>query len=462
MMGVLKLRLNMFGDEALGSTQVIANIYPSDRSAPTDLRRRLRDVPIPAGDEYGDWAQVEVPIGQYEVQVCLPSGETLMHDVEVTADDQDVALALESPSPHEWLSVQHFQGNVGARKSSDTDRRWVQQTVSRGASHWTPDYETQVTTRAAPPAPLKVTWCPDPNPPDAAVNIWDSVYDIVRERLPAAEAETRFIDALQAAGLAQPVSPYQTDDVVCTYRFTHGGIIMPGQARPDSLAAWDHVTPQRRYAIARDDSEARLVVAPVPWFDLRNPDRETAFEILSPLGSAAVTSAVHDTLLSAIVGYLTQGSIQNARLVLQPARDMLYEKVANPLGAAAGAYTMVLCHLDRSDTAWHHWVVNLRDHFAWLPDGAIALAKLRLNFQTSDADVEEALDNALEAYRRGLPFYSMGLRCLLDVLTAFHDDEDFAHRHDEIRHCLTRVRAIARRTNFQQTFTSLLLSYGAR
>jgi hypothetical protein len=305
---------------------------------------------------------------------------------------------------------------------------------------------------------VDLTWCPDPKPAPLAVNAWDLVYDILRAGMSAEDAAQRFVAELPAAATAVPAEAYFDDGNVRTYRFTYGGLIHNDGQRPASLAAWDQLTPQRRYALARDSASARLVCAPVPWFDLREPDRETAFEIMSPFGSAGVTTAIRDTQLGAIIGYLTTGAVDSANRLLKPARDMLLDKVANPLGAAAGAYVLVMANHDRSDQSWHHWVGNLYTHFTWIPDGAIALAKLRLNHQTSDQDVDEALEAVLAAYGRGLPFYSIGLRWLLDTLTAFVDDDHYAARRDEIRHCLERVRIVARRGNYQQPFTSILLS----
>lgn len=467
----LRLRLNMFGDEKLGTTMVVGNVFPSDRSAPRDLRKKLRDLTIPAGDNFDKWARVEVPPGSYEIQVSLPSGDVISQDVMIeSGTDEPFDVTLEASSPHEWLTAQHFQGNVGSRDHRRVDDQdWLKQGLNRGFSD-SPSLEPKAITRGmrsrgaagpVPALPVEVIWCTDQTPVAPAEFIWDTLYQIISERLPSAEATDRFLDR-PMNGFAHPADPVFDVDSVRTFRFMLDGPVAWGETGPVNQDVLDGEPPARRYVLVSNDEDARLISAPVPWFDLSDYGREVAFELMSPLGSVGVTTAVRDTTLGSILGYMTNSSIHQARLIVNQAQGMLFHKMSNPLGAAAGAYVMLLTENERSEVRWHRWIKNLYRRFEWIPDGAIAYAMLKLNHQKSDEDVIEALTATLEACRRGVPFYSMGMRFLLDTLTEFAEDDMFADRRDELMHHLKRIRVVARRTNYQQPFTSVQISRPGR
>lgn len=477
----LRLRLNMFGDEKLGTTTVIGNVFPNDRSAPMALRKKLRDLAIPAGDNFDRWTQVEVPPGSYEIQILLPSGDVISQDASIEAGtDEPFDVALEAPSPHEWLAAQHFQGNVGSRDHLRVDDKdWLMQGLNRGFSDlstleqkgFTADMRAEGAADAAPVLCAEVIWCADKMPdvpadvaPADSVqadSIWDTLYQIISENLPAMDATNRFMER-SMAGFTLPANPVYDMDSVRTFRFVFDGPVPLGVAEPVNYHVLGGAPPARRYVMVSDAEDARLISAPVPWFDLSDYGREVAFELMSPLGSVGVTTAVRDTTLGSILGYMTNNSIHQARLIVNRAKDMLFHKISNPLGAAAGAYVMLLTENERSGENWHQWIRNLYQGFEWIPDGAIAYAMLKLNHQKSDADVTEALEATLQACRRGVPFYSMGMRFLLDTLTEFAEDDLFADRRDELLHHLKRVRVVARRTNYQQPFTSIQISRPGR
>ena len=86
---------------------------------------------------------------------------------------------------------------------------------------------------------------------------------------------------------------------------------------------------------------------------------------------------------------------------------MLFIKMSNPLAAAAGGYVLLATEQGTEPNDWHRWIENLCNWFEWLPDGAILHASLKLRHQYSDGDLDEARRMLIEAYRRGLPFYSV-------------------------------------------------------
>lgn len=464
-MNHLRLRLNIYADEHLGTTFVIADVFPLDPSATQNLRQKLRNLEIPAGDDYDQWKEIEVPLGRYEVQVVLPSGEFLSHAVKIGPNTPDpLDVSLKATTPHEWLAFQHFQGNVGTIDRHRTSRDWVVQSIERGASD-SPRFEAvrlsrrhEVVESLPPSLDAKVFWCIDRMNPDKAGQTWDLVHKIICKRSSPKHTAQRFWRDLPADGKMKPLLAVQGDDDARIYRFQTKGPVSRSNPESDGLNTWNDVPPRRRYVLIHNNETTRLVCAPVPWFDLDCHDRELAFEVMSPLGSPGVTTAIRDAKLTSIIGYLTISSLRSARILIDRAKGMLFEKFTNPLGAAAGAYVMLLTENERKESDWHMWIENLYRRFPWIPDGAISYATMKLNHQETDEDVDEALKALLTACQRGIPFYSIGMRWLLDGLTAFSEDDHYEHRRNEILSNLRHVRVVAHRTNYQQPFTSIQLS----
>jgi hypothetical protein len=130
------------------------------------------------------------------------------------------------------------------------------------------------------------------------------------------------------------------------------------------------------------------------------------------------------------------------------AQGMLYDKQENPIAAAAGGYALVATATATTEEPWHHWIRNLMG-FEHLPDGAIQWARLRLRIRRQDSDVAQARDALKIAYRRGLPFYSLGVKWLTEGL------EWFAGRDSQMQSMLENVRRVAWHTNFRQPLTIL-------
>jgi hypothetical protein len=150
---------------------------------------------------------------------------------------------------------------------------------------------------------------------------------------------------------------------------------------------------------------------------------------------------------------MTQGALPTAERLFNQAQaeDALLEKHSNPLGAAAGGYVLLGTEHSSEPKEWHRWVSNLMNGFDWLPDGAIQHAWLKLRHRQSPDDLDEAHYALLDAYRRGLPFYSVGLQWLIDGLTLF------AARDNDAAEMLQNVHRVAWRTNLQEPFTIVRL-----
>lgn len=91
------------------------------------------------------------------------------------------------------------------------------------------------------------------------------------------------------------------------------------------------------------------------------------------------------------------------------------------------------------------------NYFEWLPDGAIQYAWLRLRQGELERNRQEARAAIFEAFDRGLPYYSLGLRWLVDSLTLLGEDDD------EARQRLRLAQEVAWHADMSNLFTTLTM-----
>jgi hypothetical protein len=148
---------------------------------------------------------------------------------------------------------------------------------------------------------------------------------------------------------------------------------------------------------------------------------------------------------------MTRGALPTAERLFDQAREMLFRKLSNPLAASGGGYVLLGTEHSSGPKEWHGWISNLMNWFDWLPDGAIQHGWLKLKHRKSGDDLAEARDALFTAYRRGLPFYSVGLQWLIDGLTLF------APHDRDAEEMLQNVYRVAARTNPNEPFTIVRL-----
>jgi hypothetical protein len=134
---------------------------------------------------------------------------------------------------------------------------------------------------------------------------------------------------------------------------------------------------------------------------------------------------------------------------------MLFHKVSYPLAATIGGYILVLGrnanrYRAESDT-WKNWVGNLDNWFDWLPDGAILNATMQL--MDTKPNYVAAYEALLRAYARGLPYFTFGLKHLMDGLRIFASKGDAGARQR-----LETLEPIALRTDPGIPFLSVTVS----
>jgi hypothetical protein len=175
-----------------------------------------------------------------------------------------------------------------------------------------------------------------------------------------------------------------------------------------------------QYVTVSTRDDAYLVTVPWPWRGV------SAVDVLvnqrqSPTGSP-VSVAVHHTAVGGGLGYLAAGALDKAATLFGDTERMLWSKVRDPLGAAAGAYVLIGTERSGLIKNWDEWLGNLRDWFPDLSDGAILWGARRLRTARTPTERDEARNALLEGYRRGLPVYTLGLSWLIEGLSAFPGD----------------------------------------
>jgi len=110
--------------------------------------------------------------------------------------------------------------------------------------------------------------------------------------------------------------------------------------------------------------------------------------------------------VNAIAGYLNSGRADRALMSMTAtAEDMLRAKMADPIGAVIGGYTLLkLNALDRM----HNWPDNLANLFESLPDGPVIAGVVAAR----RGDDKAAADWFKKAIERGIPIFSEGLSLL--------------------------------------------------
>jgi hypothetical protein len=428
------------GEDLAAGSNVVGNVYPCDGDWPG-----LREILIPAGDAVAP-KRFEVPPGRYVVEVVMPSGKILSEETAL-AEGQELTVSINDwDSPHESHAWQYFSGNLepGSVYHGPSTIPIPRSIGSRYFDLLTADLDapsgpTPEEERIAAP---RVYWVPDSSTDGCSFERLNELAHEMRE------ADIERIGALVAEH--EPISipePTESDLVSLLYRFDRQG---PRTTEGIGAVA----TGSRQFLIVTGATDAYLVTLPIPWVDVVN-DEDVLVEILvnarqSPTGSP-VAVTLRDRALGAGLGYLAGGALSAAKRVFQDVEGMLYEKVANPLAAAAAAYVLVGTETDREPGPWHDWLSNLRTWFGWMSDGSILWAVHTLRRAETDEQIEAVRSALVEAYGRGIPFYTLGVSWLIECLSDFPDD-------DECQRILKQVRQFAWRLDTRQPFVIVELT----
>lgn len=392
----MTLRIFVDGDPRAAGGRVLAWVRPVVEGE--DVR-----VPVRIGADPG---VVEVPHGQYLVEVLLPSGERLRASASVAAGTSDVHLAV-PPSDREWLGFQQML----------VPRRRLER--SAGPKRLDPPAAPRVAAAVAPPGPT--TW--------------------VLERWPAEWAGAGLGGLVKARGKLllrrdARVGPSNGDGTIFKY-------LLPPSGAPD------------RIGVAVVGFGNKTVLVPVPRAWQSRSRGSVATELVVNAQRKSVATSIEDPELAPVLAYLARGSSALAAESLGDfPLELLMEKHQNPFAAAAGAYVLVDA-LDDAARAprWRQWIANLSSAFRWLPDGAVLEGRALLLTDRPD----QALGRFIEAFARGVPLFAEGVRMLVEGLLAFSVDEASPGDRAGLSAATEQVRHWASWLDPRESFTTFRL-----
>lgn len=369
------------------------------------------EITIPANSD-GNANPINVAPGRWLVEATLPSGEIITTEVAVESGmDLSVPLQSKEQSPHEWLGMQCLVGNIeGQRTLERLNSRRRAEPTAPGLP------ERHILAPSGPPA-IRLS-----NDESALrdAGAWQSIF---------AQADEGLL----------PEQPHAEDSGNATWLYRAG-----------------NTGPGRHLAHINWFGECYAVSLPLPWRTVR-ADQDALAEIMVGLepreSKIRIGVVVLDPDFAPMAGLMTAATLPKAAVAFDQARDLLFGKRAHPLGATAGAY--VLLAAGGHDDSWHGWVDNLANWFPDIPDGSILKASLRLRSPGTKSSETEAKASLLEAFDRGIPYYSAGVSWLLDGLSQFAGDPMVDEK-------LKLVHKVALRLDVSQAFTVVRITKRAK
>ena len=508
----LKLKVNKaFEGKKSAVSGVLANIYnisevgKKAKSSVDDISH-MRDLLVPFGEDDHYYKSVELNPGSYFIEVRLPSGQVVSDRVTLKEADEgkekEFAIYV-GDSPHEWLDWQQLAGNVeqsrgdyekkrlrkgraieekaSINKKSLFETRSLDETRGsiKNLSH-SEEVETQAQVEvvsAISPSLLDIT------KEEKESGIFHSINSI-RESNPVPRGMFFQVDSIKQAPAGIPINetihstflqkaslkskfidPNNQDELSRFFRLTYEEVLRLQGDENNWDGKYKCSMFTRQYLFVRGkDGPLQYGVLPLPWIIPESHSDEVAVEILLQEAEAQykkatqkVSITVQDPETATMIGYLGAGDMYSAETVFKHAQYLLFEKLSNPIAAAAGGYILLSGSQLDDHEKWHEWIGNLMRWFPWLPDGAIQYAWIRLRYPI-DNDLSMVRTCLLEAFCRGLPFYSKGVAMLRDGLTICANDAREKNNQDkEVEYALQIVQNLALRTNPRQPFTTVTL-----
>ncbi|HWT14112.1 MAG TPA: hypothetical protein VN231_15270 [Allosphingosinicella sp.] len=424
-----------------------------------DLSLILADDPSGAVTDHAvmgrDHYEVDVRPGRYRVQLILPSGQIVSRTADV-AEGDTVPLQFSiggDPEPAAPAADDPAATTPGRARSKRPARR-SQVAEELGASF---DY--------APPSEVAAEASAVSHPAVAVMAaLATGLTALVRAGRRASAGDVRLIE--QACGSPTALWDVATDSEVPEWRKQRLAAA-PSKRLEGDMKIWSlrweggmntANVATRQWAYAELADEVQLASIPLPWFDMER-EAPVDVEVRRPAdGEGGITIRVADPHLSGLLKVLRHGRLGVARAIIEGLEQghlidrAIAGKLRNPLGACAAAYVGLAIFAPGEQERWDPWLPNLRHWFRWLPDGAILHARRIMLRPRGPEEIDEILPALKEAYRAGIPFYSVGLQLMREMLTIHGRDDE------EARAMLERVTRLASRLEPEEAFTVLRYS----
>jgi hypothetical protein len=439
-MGTLHVKVDNCLEEA---SEALVTIQPLNKNGTvSSLPSVYKNEAIPVGNGAPLPKDLTLPVGHYLVQVTMPSGEILSKAVDMESDSATNEMELKSsPTPHEWLSWHQFSaGDIVEKVSRSSPARMM-----------------------APPGMMTIRHMTSAPPPP-----------------PAAEGSILTLDPLNRAGMREwenisglCYSPiHQLDQAIAIQNMHRAPITLNMSDNAFLSFVVDAFGPEKRILLLKDPllPYANLCLIPSPWqrvdqggfarFDVAVSVKP--MQISSSIDVTERTSVVSGTIrdgrFSGILAFLSRGDNSAAQALtsslLKKSQDILFDKCDNPL-AASGAGYVLLSTVGEDNQKWFAWLRNLMNLFPWLPDGAVLWGYLKLLHSKSESDMNEGMDAVMEAFERGIPYYTKGIRLLLDSIDLLTGGNMSEENRVKLLKMQKLIRRISIRCDATQPFTTL-------
>lgn len=427
-------------------------------------------VSLGTSDEY----LLEAPgAGVYQIQALLPSGENILRTVSITetGDQLPSPLILESddPSPKKGLSWAYAR--EGIKRSGGLDLNYAAQSPSMshtGTDEAAGNESTTISIEEAPPLPDRgFNWTPDPTPApvesrsrfkvkligtyayDNQAHVYFPILTPEYSRSARIKSNRSSQSELWSGGYKiEEISVENLGDMRLVAQFRCSRSMTSGSNRPIYLS------------LELDGQEYRkqMLVALPPVKNcsalfVLTEDAATSMSRNSGLPPIRALIHINSPEAEALLSYLNAGSTEAARLVGQGIIEETIHKLENDTQKPTEAiivsyYQLQAGRLDRRD-----WMKNLADFFPDIADGAVVYATSLLQGEDNERNRIEAKRYLIEASKRGIPAYKLGLRMLFDGLLQV---SEFFEGDTEIAEALAVIRPLAAYADWKATTTTLL------
>lgn len=284
---------------------------------------------------------------------------------------------------------------------------------------------------------------------------WGQISDLIASDKPP--------DASEVANSLIHASPTASVDLV-TAKDGHNQILTGTILASDLIDISEEEPPDQGWTIIDDGAVTWLAVLPAPW---RSADNQSLCDLSllidrSDECATMVDVKPVDVERSNLLAFLQRGDSRTTMAILEQANEALFKKFDNPLAAVAGGLALINARRwnVNQDSAlarvsqWSAWLDNLAYQFPWIPDGAILKAWDELLGSEGDRDAARA--SLLDAFGRGIPYYSACFKLLLDGLRAVRWQDETAI--EQVDKALLALEPVSLRIDPQQVFTTIRLS----
>lgn len=401
--------------------------------------RFVADIRVPIvdhGNKLTEETLRDIAPGKYLIQLSLPDGQVITQNFSVEkGEDTRVIIHIPHEGPHEWSALHALTGQF-AQEAGITDR-YLRPMSARSQSYAElsadPEFGyslSRISPREAGAGGIF-----------SSAQVLENLSALIRSNLDVRRAREKL-------GVAKAVDmPSLEDADYAIFRFLHSGNQGGEDANGEDFFLGPGSDVERHYLLQQSAFGAQIISLPTPW---TTPQGQEVVEYLikkhSVFEELDYSMTIGDPMINTVLGYINMGAIHLAQRLIdvEQAQQMLFEKISYPLAATTGGYILVLGRNTgeyRPQSAkWKHWVENLDHWFEWLPDGAILNASMHL--MDKEPNLDAAYDALMRGFSRGLPYFTFGLKQLLDGMRFFAGRGDAkAQQH------LQTLETIATRTN---------------